>query len=176
MKFLSFVYSVVIEEGGLRGNNDLLCSYSRQILEGLNYMHSQKVIHGDLKPDNILVSLDGQIKISDFGLTTTTKSVLEQYRDGVPSFHHIAPELKTKNTNNRNTDMFSFGVVLFEMCFCPLQSRERTDLLFKINWDESIPDIHKHHDSYDMFIEVTFALILLAEYNLNRSISFLIYR
>lgn len=160
MKIVSFAYSVVIEKGGLRGNNDLLCSYSRQILEGLRYMHSQKVIHGDLKPDNILVTSDGQIKISDFGLTTTTKSVLAQYQNGDESFGRIAPERVAKSTNNRNTDMYSFGVVLFDMCFCPLQNRDRTNLLFKILWEEPIPDDHKHHISYDMFIEVTFTQIV----------------
>lgn len=160
MKIVSFAYSAVIEEGGLRGNNDLLYSYSEQILQGLCYMHSQKIIHADLKPDNILVTLDGQIKISDFGLTTTTKSVLKQYRNGDLSFCHIAPELKAKNTHNRNTDMYSFGVLLFDMCFCPLQSRDRMHLLAMIRQRGTIPDDHKHHISYDIFIEVTFAQVV----------------
>lgn len=160
MKIVSFAYSVVIDDGGLRGNIDLLFSYSSQILQGLRYMHSQKIIHGDLKPDNILVTLDGKIKISDFGLTTTTKSVLDQYRSGDPSFYHIAPELKTKNTHNRNADMYSFGVLLFDMCFNPLQSGERRNLIVMIRGERPIPDYYKHHTTYDMFIEVTFTQIV----------------
>lgn len=121
-------------------------------------MHSQKVIHCDLKPDNILINSNQQIKISDFGLTTTTKSVLEQYRCGTLSSDFIAPELmdKKRSTRNRNVDLYSFGVILFEMCFCPLPNRERRDLLDRIQQSVlPIPDKYVHHKIYPVFWQVT---------------------
>lgn len=149
------VYSSVTATGELRGDFNRLWSYSRQLLEGLSYMHSKKIIHFDLKLDNILLTVDGQIKISDLGLTTTTKSVLEQYRSGISTSYHIAPELKIKNTRSRNVDMYSFGFVLFQMCFCPLGNREGENLLKIIQTTENpIPMEYKYHDGYELFFMV----------------------
>lgn len=123
-------------------------------------MHSQKVIHCDLKPDNILLTTNGQIKISDFGLTTTTKSVIDRYRSGDSSLYHIAPELKEKNTRSRNVDFYSFGIVLFEMCFDPLPNKERRDLLHKIQeTEDEIPNKYIHHPIYYMFYTVNISHI-----------------
>lgn len=124
-------------------------------------MHSQKVIHCDLKPDNILLTTDDQIKISDFGLTTTTKSVIDRYRSGDPSLYHIAPELRIKNTRNRYVDLYSFGIVLFEMCFDPLQSREHRDLLERIKeTEDEIPEKYMHQPIYYSFCDVMSSQIL----------------
>lgn len=162
IKFLSFGYSSVINEGKLRGNAELIHRYSVQILEGLIYMHSQGVIHSDLHTDNILLSYDDEIKISDFGLTTTTKSVLERYRSGDGSLIHIAPELMDKNTRSRNVDMFSFGIVLFEMLFKPFQNhKDLNDLLNMIQQTEDpIPDKYIHHPIYHVLIEVNSSSIV----------------
>lgn len=127
-------------------------------------MHSKKVIRGDLKPDNILVTLDDEIKITDFALTTTTKSSLERYRSGDTSLYDIAPQLKSKNNHSRNEDMLQFGVILLEMCFNPFQSGERNNLLKMMLQEEPlpipIPDKYKHHRSYPMFMEVIFSVIV----------------
>lgn len=124
-------------------------------------MHSQKVIHCDLKPDNILLTADDQIKISDFGLTTTTKSVIDRYRSGDTSLYHIAPELKEKNTRSRNVDLYSFGIVLFEMVFDPLPRRERRDLLHEIQETENpLPDKYMVKLIYKSFYDVSSSQIL----------------
>lgn len=148
----------MIEGGSLRGDIERLNRYIRQLLEGLVYMHSEKIIHGDLKPDNILLSLTGdQLKISDFGLTTTSKSVLERYRSGDDSVIHFAPELRTNNTRSRNIDMYSFGVVIFEMCFGPFQSNaERIKLLDIIRNGGDVLPTYMHHVFYGFYIDVSY--------------------
>jgi serine/threonine-protein kinase 11 len=45
-----------------------VCSYFSQLVEGLEYLHSRRVVHKDLKPGNLLLTLDGSLKISDFGV------------------------------------------------------------------------------------------------------------
>lgn len=156
----TFAYSSIIEEGSLRGNCERLLRYLEQILEGLMYMHAQRVIHSDLKPDNILLSFEDEIKISDFGLTTTTKSVLERYRSGDRSLIHIAPELLHKNTRSRNVDLFSFGIVLFEMCFGPFRNNSERSELLKMIKKDTIPDKYIYHPSYNVFNEVSFSRII----------------
>lgn len=149
-----FVHSSVIDEGNLRGNAERLYRYSKQILEALCYTHAQKLIHSDLKPDNILFK-DDQIKISDYGLTSTTRSILQRYRNHDESLIHIPPELMNNNTRSRNVDMFQFGIVLFEMCFGPFQNfRERSEILKMIQNDDHIPERYIHHSTYHVFIEV----------------------
>ncbi len=91
--------------------------YARDIAEGLAAAHRQGVAHGDLKPENIVVRADGQIKILDFGLA-------ELRRDGPPpeavaavagTPGYMAPEQLRGQPADARADVFAFGVVLFEM-------------------------------------------------------------
>lgn len=86
------------------------------ILEGLDYIHQQGVAHRDLKPDNIFMGLGNAPKIGDFGLATATTSKSEPGSYvGTPLY--IAPEIRRGQTGTdlRKADMYSLGVVLFEM-------------------------------------------------------------
>lgn len=103
-----------------------------QILDGLTYLHSQKIIHRDLKPANILLSAEGVIKISDFGLATLNgankatrkfKKVLVHTREGsvnakskrVGTPLYSSPEQMSSENYDEQTDIFSLGIVLFEL-------------------------------------------------------------
>jgi tetratricopeptide (TPR) repeat protein len=91
-------------------------SMLRQMLSALEEAHEQGVIHRDLKPQNIMVSSDGTPHIMDFGIArcaesagmTATGSVL-----GTPDY--IAPEQVSGEATNAQTDLFSLGVILYEM-------------------------------------------------------------
>lgn len=152
----SFNYSSVIEEGSLRNDPERLLRLSIEILTGVMYIHSKKVVHCDLKPDNILLSDNDRIKISDFGLSATTKSVLDRYRSGSGLYSHIAPELLSNNTRNRNVDIYSFGITLFEMCFGPFQSNsDRTKILKTVlNEKFDIPCDYIYHPNYYVYTQV----------------------
>lgn len=84
------------------------------ILAGLEAVHSAEMIHRDLKPDNVLLGADGQIKLADFGLAravsaaTTTKTLMG-------TVGYVAPELVTRTGADGRTDLYTVGIMLYEM-------------------------------------------------------------
>ncbi len=99
------------------------CNILKQLLEGIHFLHDNKVIHRDLKPQNILIVKVGNSyipKITDFGiskeLAAENRSMdIENSRMGAGTISYSSPEqLKDKNIN-KNTDLWSFGVIAFQL-------------------------------------------------------------
>ncbi|KAL3285701.1 hypothetical protein HHI36_000232 [Cryptolaemus montrouzieri] len=136
----------------------------REILEGLAHIHQQGMIHRDLKPANIFLDSKDHVKIGDFGLATTilkdisneftiTKSAMESIREEavdesktghIGTLMYVAPEvIKAKNSSkaiyNEKVDIYSLGIILFEMCYrAPTTLMERSEILEKIRQKEII--------------------------------------
>jgi serine/threonine protein kinase len=85
---------------------------------GLRYMHSQGIVHGDLKPGNIVLDRELRAKICDFGLSRSLN--LEDARTGeIGTFAYMAPEqLQGDLSPTEKTDVFAFGLVLYEIISC----------------------------------------------------------
>jgi serine/threonine protein kinase len=88
---------------------------ARQLLEGLDYCHGQGVRHRDLKPANILMSDDGGIKITDFGVAHIDTSTITQLGDVLGTPHYMAPEQCTGLPCTELTDLYQAGVVVYEL-------------------------------------------------------------
>lgn len=87
-----------------------------QILRGLNYCHIRKVLHRDLKPQNILVRPNGEIKLADFGLARTTSVPIRTFTDEVASLWYRPPDVLLGNVNyGTSIDMWAVGCIFFEM-------------------------------------------------------------
>lgn len=86
-----------------------------QLLDGIGYAHSQKVIHRDLKPSNILINKDGRIKINDFGIAHVESSTLTQVGDMLGTPHYMSPEQFLGIDIDSLTDLFAIAVIAYEL-------------------------------------------------------------
>ena len=100
---------------------DRSLDYTHQILAGLNHAHSYGVIHRDIKPQNIMITPEGQVKIMDFGLAMNLTDTTITYDTSVfGSMYYIAPEIAQKGSGDARVDIYSTGIVLYEMLTCQL--------------------------------------------------------
>ncbi|WRT70924.1 uncharacterized protein IL334_007923 [Kwoniella shivajii] len=113
----------------------------RQVLSALAHMASLGIVHRDLKPSNILLDGDGNVKIADFGLSTTEMTAIEvasgpalladevDRTSNIGTSLYIAPEVAISRSYNEKADMYSLGIIFFEMCYPFKTTMERVHIL-----------------------------------------------
>ncbi|OCT58218.1 hypothetical protein XELAEV_18002403mg [Xenopus laevis] len=92
-----------------------LIFYSAEMICGLQYLHTCGIIHRDIKPDNIMLSSEGQIKIVDFGLAAEKVFGNDTISGRIGSLAYMAPEVIRDQEYNAAADWWSFGITLYEM-------------------------------------------------------------
>ncbi|XP_052872416.1 eIF-2-alpha kinase GCN2 [Anopheles cruzii] len=153
-------------DGGLYQDVDRVWRLFREIAEGLSHIHQQGMIHRDLKPVNIFLDSRDQVKIGDFGLATTSIVALQNQGQAnghlavsaspaqmgktsdamgcsltgkVGTALYVAPELTgnaSRSTYNQKVDLYSLGIILFEMSSTPLATgMERVKTLMDLRSD-----------------------------------------
>ncbi|KAG7210245.1 hypothetical protein KM043_011793 [Ampulex compressa] len=170
-------------DNGLYEEKERVWRLFREIVEGLAHIHQQGMIHRDLKPVNIFLDSNDHVKIGDFGLATTNiLSSLAQTVDAekesqfiekgtsfdteelgsltgqVGTALYVAPELSAKTTKaiyNQKVDIYSLGVIFFEMCYKPLTTgMERVKILLNLRLKEIIlpPEMQETHLPHQVHI------------------------
>ncbi|MBF0399128.1 MAG: protein kinase [Desulfobacterales bacterium] len=127
------VYYIVMElarNGSLRKhiaqlNEARALEITKQMLNGLQYCHKNKVLHSDLKPENVLLDR-GDVKIADFGIAKMTKGTVIGNAGGTPQY--MAPEQFTDEKTSQRTDLWAVAVILYEMVAKKLPFGTRTDI------------------------------------------------
>ena len=90
--------------------------WSEQILNGLKYLHSLRVVHRDIKPANILITDHfNRIKYADFGLGIQQESTNELLKSKCGSRRYMAPEIDSESYDEK-CDVWSVGCVMYELC------------------------------------------------------------
>lgn len=91
-------------------------SITRQIAEALAQAHAAGVVHRDIKPQNIIFSRDGQVKVADFGIAIAADGTTITCGDDiVGSVHYFSPEQARGNVVGKQSDLYSLGIILYEM-------------------------------------------------------------
>lgn len=115
----------------------------RQTLEGLAHIHGLNVVHRDLKPENIFIDAASNVKIGDFGLATSgqytptdklSSTAMQTSGDmtrSIGTAFYVAPEVRSSvgGTYTSKVDMYSLGVIFFEMCYQPIVGMERAHVV-----------------------------------------------
>jgi len=126
-----------------------------QLCEALAFAHHHKILHRDIKPGNIMISEDDQVKVADFGLARPITGEAEENPFGTPDY--AAPEILGKGAVDQRADIFAAGVVLYEMLTgrVPQQPRRSVKEYAPLSprWDELI-DKAMHADPAQRFQDV----------------------
>ena len=89
--------------------------FTKQISKALAHAHERGIIHRDIKPQNIMLLRDGSIKVGDFGIAALENEVYENNGEAIGSIHYIAPEQARGECPDARSDIYSLGVMMYEM-------------------------------------------------------------
>ena len=103
----------IVQRGAL--NQRKVAEIGSQVCQALSVAHNQDIIHRDIKPQNIMVLRDGSVKVTDFGIACLSNSANTMTQEALGSVHYISPEQAKGNRPDARSDIYSAGVVLYEM-------------------------------------------------------------
>ncbi|WP_425807205.1 Stk1 family PASTA domain-containing Ser/Thr kinase [Desulfitobacterium sp. Sab5] len=87
-----------------------------QIAQAIRHAHEHKIIHRDIKPHNILVTADGRLKVTDFGIArAVSAATMTHTGDIIGSVHYLSPEQAKGVQTNEQSDLYSLGIILYEL-------------------------------------------------------------
>ena len=115
---MEYVEGTTLEKLGseMRLPLDHILDYSMQVLAALNYAHGKGVTHRDIKPANIMITTHGVVKLMDFGIAKSSGDMqLTRPGSTMGSVYYMSPEQVSGGTVDGRSDLYSFGVTLYEM-------------------------------------------------------------
>ncbi len=89
--------------------------FSMQIAKGLDHAHSRGIVHRDIKPHNVMVLKNGSVKVMDFGIARIMSKTNTLTKEALGSVHYISPEQAKGSWVDNRSDLYSLGVVMYEM-------------------------------------------------------------
>ena len=101
------------EAKGVHFHESIILGWFTQVSLALKHIHERKVIHRDLKCENIFLTKDNLVKIGDFGIAKSLKQSIEKMKSVVGTPYYMSPEICDNKDYTNKTDIWSLGVVLY---------------------------------------------------------------
>lgn len=122
-----------------------------QLNRALQFSYDLDIVHGDIKPSNVMIQEDGTVKLSDFGMARRVSDTTIAATGGTPNY--LAPELLSGDAPSMQSDMYALGVMLFQMTFGRLPvvlsgrsvdgwlaTHQESDVVFPNPWPDNVPE------------------------------------
>jgi len=136
--------------------NEEIIQITKQIAEGLKKAHERKIIHQDIKPENIMVDKKGVVKVTDFGIArSVSESTIAVNKSTLGSVYYFSPEQASGGYVDSRSDIYSLGIVMFEMATGKLPFTGDTPVTIALKHVEApIPkDMRKFNSNISRSIE-----------------------
>ncbi|XP_048186315.1 serine/threonine-protein kinase Nek1 isoform X1 [Perognathus longimembris pacificus] len=129
---------------------DQILDWFVQICLALKHVHDRKILHRDIKSQNIFLTKDGTIQLGDFGIARVLNSTVELARTCIGTPYYLSPEICENKPYNNKSDIWALGCVLYEMCTLKhaFEAGNMKNLVLKII-SGSFPPVSSHY-SYDL--------------------------
>ncbi|XP_045853269.1 serine/threonine-protein kinase Nek1 isoform X5 [Meles meles] len=135
---------------GILFQEDQILDWFVQICLALKHVHDRKILHRDIKSQNIFLTKDGTIQLGDFGIARVLNSTVELARTCIGTPYYLSPEICENKPYNNKSDIWALGCVLYEMCTLKhaFEAGNMKNLVLKII-SGSFPPVSLHY-SYDL--------------------------
>jgi tRNA A-37 threonylcarbamoyl transferase component Bud32/tetratricopeptide (TPR) repeat protein len=138
---------------------DVMLDYAIQLSEGIAAAHKKGVIHRDIKPENVIITTEGEVKILDFGMSKLTEKYISTQTSRIlGSVSYISPEQVQGQQVDLLTDIWSFGVVLYEMAtgILPFRHDSQAAIIYSILDKSPVPPTEINEDLPDQLESLIF--------------------
>ncbi|XP_075866850.1 serine/threonine-protein kinase Nek1 isoform X11 [Microcebus murinus] len=135
---------------GILFQEDQILDWFVQICLALKHVHDRKILHRDIKSQNIFLTKDGTVQLGDFGIARVLNSTVELARTCIGTPYYLSPEICENKPYNNKSDIWALGCVLYEMCTLKhaFEAGSMKNLVLKII-SGSFPPVSLHY-SYDL--------------------------
>ncbi|XP_055650299.1 serine/threonine-protein kinase Nek1 isoform X8 [Falco peregrinus] len=144
------LFKKINAQKGILFSEDQILDWFVQICLALKHIHDRKILHRDIKSQNIFLTKDGTVQLGDFGIARVLNSTAELARTCIGTPYYLSPEICQNKPYNNKSDIWALGCVLYEMCTLKhaFEAGNMKNLVLKII-SGPFPPVSTHY-SYDL--------------------------